>query len=153
MSAEFVFSVCGNLVLPGWLLLLLLPKWKWTLSLITTVIIPFSLGLVYVGLFVSQAGAIPVGAGFGSVEQVGAAFSNPYILTAGWIHYLAFDLFVGAWEVRDSQRIGLSHWWLLPCLPLTFMLGPTGLALYLVIRFIKTRNPQILIPQASPSGS
>jgi len=143
MSADFISSICGNLVIPGWLLLVFFPKWKWTLGLISTALIPFILGLVYVSLFISQAGNLPEGGGFGSVEQVSILFSNPYVLTAGWIHYLAFDLFVGAWVVKDSQEIELSHWWVLPCLPFTFALGPTGLAMYLVIRFVKTRSPQI----------
>ncbi|NKB34063.1 MAG: DUF4281 domain-containing protein [Pseudomonadales bacterium] len=146
MSAESIFSICNIAVLPGWLLLVFLPKWKWTLGLIATVIIPFVLGIVYVSLFISQIGNYPEGGGFGSVEAVSIAFSNPYFLTAGWVHYLAFDLFVGAWEVRDAQKIGLSHWFVIPCLPLTFMLGPTGLAVYLLMRFIKTKNIQILEP-------
>ena len=146
MSADLIFTICGNLVLPGWLLLIVLPKWKYTLSLITMFIIPFVLGVVYISLMVSQLGNLPEGGGFGSIEAVRAGFGNDYILTAGWIHYLAFDLFVGAWIVSDSQKISLSHWFVIPCLPLTFMLGPTGLAVYLVIRFIKTKNVQILEP-------
>ena len=61
-------------------------------------VIPFTLGLVYAGLFLSQLGNMPEGAGFGSLNEISAMFSNPYALAAGWIHYLAFDLFVGAWE-------------------------------------------------------
>lgn len=54
------------------------------------------------GLFLSQLASMPEGADFGSLAQISAMFSNPYVLAAGWIHYLAFDLFVGAWEVFDS---------------------------------------------------
>lgn len=146
MSADFVFTICGYLVFPGWLLLVFLPKWKWTLSLITTVIAPFIMGIVYVTLFFSQAGSFPEGGGFGSIAAVSAAFSNPYLLTAGWIHYLAFDLFVGAWEVNDSQKIGLSHGIVIPCLLVTFIGGPAGLMLYFLLRVIKTKNIQILEP-------
>ena len=147
MSADLILSLCSNAVLPGWLLLVFLPKWKWTLGLICTGIIPFILGLVYVGLFLSRLGSMPEGGGFGSLEGIGFLFSNPYVLTAGWIHYLAFDLFVGAWEVNDSQKCGVSHWLVIPCLILTFMLGPTGLALYLVIRTVVLRDFEIYKPQ------
>lgn len=140
MSADLIFSICNSAVLPGWLLLVILPRWKWTLGLICTGIIPFVLGLVYVGLFISQIGSFPAGGGFGSVEAVTIAFSNPYLLTAGWIHYLAFDLFVGAWEVRDAQKQAVPHWLVIPCLLFTFMLGPAGLALYLIVRSVKTRK-------------
>ncbi len=147
MSADLILSLCSNVVLPGWLLLVFLPKWKWTLGLICSGIIPFILGLVYVGLFLSQLGSMPEGGGFGSLEGIGILFSNPYVLAAGWIHYLAFDLFVGAWEVNDSQQRGVSHWLVIPCLIFTFMLGPTGLALYLVIRTVVIREIEIYKPQ------
>ncbi len=146
MSADFLFTVCNLAVLPGWGLLLILPRWQWTLGLISAGLIPFVLGLVYVGIFLSQGFGATEGGGFGSIEQVYTLFGNPYLLTAGWIHYLAFDLFVGCWEVRDSQRHGVSHWLVMPCLLLTFMLGPAGLALYLLIRTAKTRNFVIYPP-------
>ena len=127
-------------MLPGWLLLVFLPRWKWTLGLICSGIIPFVLGLVYIGLFISQSGNMPEGGGFGSLEAVGILFANPYVMTAGWIHYLAFDLFVGAWELNDSQKQGIPHWFVIPCLLITFILGPAGLALYLIIRTVRTGN-------------
>lgn len=143
MSAELIFSICSTAVIPGWLLLTVLPRWKWTLGIVCTGLIPFMLGLVYVGIIISQTGNPSEGGGMGSLEGVAILFSNPYSLAAGWIHYLAFDLFVGAWEVRDSQEQGVSHWLVLPCLVLTLMLGPVGLALYLIIRTIKTRELMI----------
>jgi len=74
------------------------------------------------------------------------AFGNPYVLTAGWIHYLAFDLFIGCWELRDSQRHGIAHWLVVPCLVLTFALGPVGLGLYLVLRSVRIRRFEIYPP-------
>ncbi len=140
MAAETIFSICNTLVLPGWFLLLLFPNWKWTTRLITSTLIPAVLGAVYLGLFVSQIQVVPEGGGFGSVTGVAALFSNPYLLTAGWVHYLAFDLFVGSWEVRDAKEQGINRFLLMPCLLLTFMLGPTGLVLYLCIRGVKTKR-------------
>ena len=77
---------------------------------------------------------------FGSLQGVGKLFENPYALTAGWIHYLAFDMFVGAWEVNDSQKHGISHFLVIPCLFFTLMFGPIGLILYFIIRWVKTKK-------------
>lgn len=140
MSAELIFSICSTAILPGWLLLVFAPKWKWTLGLISSCLIPFSLGLVYIGLFISQANVMPEGGGFGSPAELAISFSNPYLLTAGWIHYLAFDLFIGAWEVKDAQKQGINHWLVVPCLFFTLMLGPAGLALYLILRLLITKK-------------
>ena len=67
-------------------------------------------------------------------------FSVPQAVLAGWIHYLVFDLFVGAWEVRDAKRLGISHWFILPCLFFTLMLGPIGLLLYFILRWAMRRE-------------
>ena len=143
MSAETLFSICSSSVLPGWALLVLFPRWKWTLGLISSGIIPFVLGLVYGTLLLSQISSLPEGGGFGSLEAVMILFSSPDAVLVGWIHYLAFDLFIGAWELKDGQEKNIPHWMLIPCFALTFMAGPMGLALYLVIRSIRTR--QLLI--------
>ena len=61
-------------------------------------------------------------------------FQDPWALLAGWVHYLCFDLAVGAWALRDAQRRGLPHLLLVPALVLTFLLGPVGLLLYAGLR-------------------
>lgn len=132
MSPEQLFSLCGALVLPGWLLLVLLPRWKWTARLVCPVLIPLLLAAVYLWLVATTLGRTP--GGFGSLAEVSQLFQNQWVLLAGWIHYLAFDLFVGSWEVRDAQRNGVHHLLVVPCLALTFLLGPVGLLLYFALR-------------------
>ena len=132
MSPEQLFSLCGALVLPGWLLLVFLPRWRWSARLVCPVVIPLLLAAVYLWLVATTFGRTP--GGFGSLAEVAQLFQNPWVLLAGWIHYLAFDLFVGAWEVRDAQRTGLHHLLVVPCLVLTFLFGPVGLLLYFALR-------------------
>ena len=132
MSLEQIFSLCGMLVLPGWLLLVFLPRWKWTARLVCPVVIPLVLACVYLWLIATTFGRTP--GGFGSLAEVSLLFQNPRALLAGWIHYLAFDLFIGSWEVRDAQRVGVHHLLVVPCLVLTFLFGPIGLLLYFILR-------------------
>jgi hypothetical protein len=120
------------LVLPGWLLLVFLPRWKWGARLVCPVVIPLLLALVYLWLVATTFGRTP--GGFGSLAEVSLLFQNPRALLAGWIHYLAFDLFIGSWEVRDAQRTGVHHLLVVPCLVLTFLFGPVGLLLYFALR-------------------
>lgn len=72
--------------------------------------------------------------GFGTLAQVMALFTSKWVALSGWIHYLAFDLFVGAWIVEQGQKDGLALWRFLPALPLTFLFGPAGLLLFTLIR-------------------
>jgi hypothetical protein len=69
-------------------------------------------------------------------------------LLAGWTHYLAFDLFIGGWEVRDAQRRGVPHLFIVPALVLTFLLGPAGLLLYLATRWFASRKRSPAVPAA-----
>ena len=132
MTPESLFGLASQTVLPGWLLLVLLPRWKWTARLISGLLIPVLLGLLYAYVIVAHWGGSE--GGFGSLAEVSALFADPWLLLAGWVHYLAFDLVIGAWEVRDAQREGIHHLLVVPCLVLTFLFGPIGLLLYLGLR-------------------
>jgi hypothetical protein len=133
MSADQLFTAFNNAVLAPWLLLAIAPRWVWTQRIVQALFIPALLGVGYLGAF-ALAGGLPEGSGFGSLEGVMQAFQQPWVMLAGWVHYLAFDLFVGCWEVRDAQRLGIPHLLVVPCLLLTLMLGPIGLLLYAAIR-------------------
>ena len=155
MDLEKLFSAAGMLVLPGWLLLVFLPRWKWTTSFITSLLIPAILAVVYLVLFVLYFGAAPDGfSSFNSLAGVKALFQHDGMLLAGWIHYLCFDLFIGSWEVRDARRLGVHHLFVIPCLALTFMMGPVGLLAYFVLRLIVRRRWTIdeLPPDTQASG-
>jgi hypothetical protein len=131
MPAEQLFSICNFIVLPGWLLLVLAPRWRWT-QRIAALALPLALAAVYLTLVVLHFRES--GGGFGSLAQVSKLFENPYLLLAGWIHYLAFDLFTGSWLVRDSGRLRIAHGFVVPCLLLTFLFGPVGLLTWFMIR-------------------
>jgi hypothetical protein len=76
---------------------------------------------------------------FSTLAGVAMLFSNPWILLAGWVHYLAFDLLIGTWEARDARERRVPHWLLIPCLFLTFMFGPVGWLLYMGVRLASSR--------------
>ncbi|MGE0604842.1 MAG: ABA4-like family protein [Xanthobacteraceae bacterium] len=82
------------------------------------------------------------GGGFDSLPAVRQLFSNDWALLAGWVHYLAFDLFVGAWIARDASRSGVSRWFMIPVLPLTFLFGPAGLLLFQGIKAVFGKGAQ-----------
>ena len=139
MNADTVFLICNYGVIPAWLLLALLPQHKITQTVVHSVWIPAILAGFYIWAFTSGEPAAE-GAGFGSLQALALLFQSPTALLAGWIHYLAFDLFIGAWQVRDAGRREINHWLVVPCLFFTLMAGPVGLLLYLLLRFIMTRN-------------
>lgn len=137
MSLETIFSAANGLALLGWLLLAVAPRWRFTERVVLSGAATLLLSGLYLGLCVVYLGAAE--GGFGSLAEVVKLFSQPPIVLLGWVHYLAFDLFVGAWELRDARARGVPHLALLPCLALTFMLGPIGLLLYFGVRVLLGR--------------
>lgn len=134
MNAEIIFSIASTTALLSWVLLAVAPRWRFTKLAIHAGTVPLLLSAAYLVLIVLFFGQAE--GGFGSLAEVMKLFTNPWAVLAGWIHYLAFDLFVGAWEVRDAERRGLSHWLMVPCLFFTFMLGPIGLLMYMGVRTV-----------------
>jgi hypothetical protein len=138
LSPDTLFSLANAAVLPGWLLLLLGARWRPAARVVCAVFIPGLLALLYVGILAARWGGAE--GGFSSLAEVQKLFADPWLLVAGWVHYLAFDLFIGAWEVRDGVRLGIPHLLVVPCLVLTFLFGPAGLLLYGIARAVRTRR-------------
>ena len=137
MTAAETFSFVNLVVIPAWLMLIFLPRSSWT-RIVAAYAVPAALGIIYLTLLLMNKP--PQGAGFGSIVQVERLFSSQWLLLAGWVHYLAFDLFIGAWEVRDASRLNIPHLLVVPCLILTFLVGPVGLLLYFIVRIAVVRR-------------
>ena len=136
MDTELCFTIANLSVLPVWLLLAIAPRCRVTHLVADSCAIPLLLAVAYVTLLVMVV-ASGAALDFSSLEAVAALFQDERALLVGWIHYLAFDLFIGTWIVRDAQRVGIWHLAVLPCLLFTLMLGPTGLLLYFIVRCVR----------------
>ena len=135
LTPDFLFSLANPVALLGWALLALAPRWRSTQALVLRGALPLLLAAAYAALIAGHYLGPHAGeGGFGSLAEVAALFRDPWALLAGWVHYLCFDLWTGAWEVRDAHRRGVPHWLLVPALLLTFLFGPAGLLLYFGIR-------------------
>ncbi|MFM8532570.1 MAG: ABA4-like family protein [Acidimicrobiia bacterium] len=137
MFLDQVFSLASTLAAVSWLFLIILPKRPIAVHF-AGLFVPMVLSAMYL-YFIAMHMQGAEG-GFGSLNDVALLFQKRELLLAGWIHYLAFDLFIGAWEVRDSQRLEIPHLVVVPCLIMTFMLGPIGLLFYVAIRSAKTKS-------------
>lgn len=138
MDMETVFTFANAFVLAGWLALLLAPRAPKLADRIASVIIPLLLAIAY--LLLAPVFFTFTEGGFDSLANVMILFDNPRAVMAGWLHYLAFDLFIGAWQVRQARELGIRHLIIIPSLILTLLLGPVGLLLFFIIRFAYTKR-------------
>jgi hypothetical protein len=130
MTPEALFSTANTIALVGWAALVFAPRWRWTTRL-TELVVPTLLAIAYVAIL-ATSWSLDVDS-FSTLANVAALFDNPWMLLAGWVHYLAFDLLVGRWEARDAAGRGLPHLLVVPCLILTFLFGPAGWLLYRLV--------------------
>ncbi len=132
MTPDTMFHVVNAVALAGWLVLLASPFIPETSDRISGIAIPLLLSIAYAGLIIAYFEQ-PEG-GFDTLENVTKLFAKPEAVLAGWIHYLAFDLFVGAWEVRTARRENIPFLAVIPCLFLTLLLGPAGFLAFTAVR-------------------
>jgi hypothetical protein len=135
MPPDVLFSIANPLALLGWVALVLAPVAPRLIDLVAGWVLPGSLALLYTVLMAVHFADAP--GGFQTLADVQALFTDADIALAGWVHFLAFDLFIGAWIVRDARHQGFAHWMVLPILPFAFLFGPAGLLAYLVLRLVR----------------
>ena len=138
MNASSIFTFGNTFVLLGWLLLILLPLWKYTQTIILHGMVVI-LAILYVYIFSKDIGSFDLDS-FSTLANVKALFQQDNAVAAGWLHYLAFDLFVGAYIVRVSQKLDIARWLYTLILPFTFMFGPVGYLLFFIVKIAKSKK-------------
>jgi hypothetical protein len=124
-----LFTILNTAALAGWVLLWLAPRARVTQRLVYSGLFSLLLAAVYIAVLVPHL-ELEAFRDFNSLEGVLRQFQKPWFMLAGWVHYLAFDLWIGAWIGRDAASRDLPRWQVVPCEVATLMLGPVGLVRY-----------------------
>jgi hypothetical protein len=145
-----VFSFSNLLALPFWLLMIVFPHWSWTKRIIQSPLVVVPHAAVYAALALPRSRELLPAVANPTLDGVQTLLSKPENATIGWIHFLAFDLFVGRWAFLDSRERGISAWVMAPVLSLVLMLGPAGFLLYLLVRVLAAPGKDNLASKQSP---
>ena len=138
---ELLFSLANTTALVSWVVLIVLPRPR-ILRRSVQVLAVGGLCLAYAVLIQLYFFSVQ-GGGFGTLAAVQRLFDAPEVALAGWIHYLAFDLFVGLWIAQRADALGLSRWLQAPVLVVTFMFGPIGLLLFGLLRLAHAASARL----------
>ena len=140
------FTVFSLLVTPLWLLMIALPRSRFTRRVIGSLwcVMPFL--LAYATLEIPYyLSALPL-------------FVNPKLpamrellgsetgATLAWIHFIGVDLFAGRWIFLDSRKYDMNAWLMAPVLFMTAMFCPAGVLLYLVAR--RATHPHMALDES-----
>ena len=136
-----IFRLSNLLVLPFWAVMILLARWRWTTRIMRSPLVSVAPAVLYAVLVLPRLGAIWPAVSQPTLSGVEALLGSPAGATIAWVHFLAFDLFVGRWIYLDGQERRISSWLMAPVLFLTLMLGPAGFLFYLVVRSVAAVSP------------
>lgn len=131
MSWEQLFSAANLIALVAWAVLILGPRRFWAMNFLVRLAAPLTLSLVYSALILVYFAR--TNGGFGTLADVRILFASDPVLLAGWVHYLAFDLFVGGWLAGRMDRAAVARVIQSPVLAATFLFGPIGFFLGLAL--------------------
>jgi Domain of unknown function (DUF4281) len=140
---EILFKISGILVLPFWLLMIFAPNWQLTRRLTTSVWICAAPAVVYAALVTPRIAQILPVVASPELPDVMRLLGSDSGATIAWLHFLAFDLFVGRWAYQDSFERNISRLVMAPVLLLILLLGPIGMVLYLVIRTVASKHADV----------
>ena len=146
-SLDTVFAIANTWILPGWLLLLFAPSWKYTGRIVFYLFIG-ALAIAYAWLLLTDIGSFDPEAG-STLANISKAFGDPRVALIGWVHYLAFDMLAGLVIALDARRVGVNRFLMAVPLFLTLMTGPFGLLVYVLVRFAYTRSLRIPLQDGS----
>ncbi|MFZ9449312.1 MAG: ABA4-like family protein [Alphaproteobacteria bacterium] len=135
LPPEAAFSAANSLALAGWVALLASPRFPRAAQAVAGAAIPLLLSIAYAGIIL--ASWTRAEGGFGSLADVMRLFDSPLVALAGWIHYLAFDLLVGAAIARSAREEAIAFALVVPCLVLAFLFGPAGFLAFSALRWTR----------------
>ena len=136
MELDRLFSLSNLTVMPFWLLMIVLPRWRWTERIMRSPLVALLPALIYAALVLPRFGVIFAAVGNPTLSGVASLLGTPEGATIAWAHFLAFDLLAGRWAYLDSRERGISALLIALVLFFVLMLGPIGFLLYLAVRGI-----------------
>jgi Domain of unknown function (DUF4281) len=140
MTVDSFYAFAGAVIFVPWLLLLFAPRWQHTQLIAAGAAIVM---LIAAAWFTFQYLRHPDSGSLLTLNGWSGLFRSREMLVTGWLNYLSFSLFTGIWQVSDARDLKIPHIALVPGLLLTLIAGPTGLLLYLLIRFVRTRKWEV----------
>ena len=131
-------------VLPFWFILIVFPQTHLSRIFVTSIFPFFILSGVYIFiLYKSYLIGYDFDGNFSlylGLSELSRLFEDHLYIMIFWTHFIAINLFIGGWIVKDSQKFSINK--VLMAVPsiLTYLIGPIGLFLYWIIRIFYAKR-------------
>ena len=131
---DTIFQLSTLLVAPFWGLMIFAPKWRWTQKIIGSPWIAAPPALIFAALTLPTLPDLLPKLLQPNLGIIMGMFSTPQSMTAVWMYFLAFDLFIGRWIYLETRRRNRNVAWSGILLLFTLLVGPLGYLVYLIDR-------------------
>ena len=131
-------------VLPLWFILIIFPQSHLSRIFVTSIFPFFILSGVYIFiLYKSYLTGYDFDGNFTlylGLDELSRLFEDHLYIMIFWTHFIAMNLFIGGWIVKDSQKFSINKVLLAIPLIVTYLTGPIGLFLYWIIRIFYAKR-------------
>lgn len=131
---DTIFQLSTLLVAPFWGLMIFAPKWRWTQKIIGSPWIAAPPALMFAALTLPTLPDLLPKLLQPNLGIIMGMFSTPQSMTAVWMYFLAFDLFIGRWIYLETRQRNRNLAWSGILLLFTLLVGPLGYLVYLIDR-------------------
>jgi len=131
-------------VLPFWLMIIVFPRSHLCKYLVTSIFPFFILSGAYIFvLYRSYLLGYDFTGNFSlylGLDELSRLFDSHLYLMIFWTHFVAINLFIGGWIVKDAQKFNINKILLAIPLIITYLIGPIGLFIYWIIRIFYAKR-------------
>lgn len=131
-------------VLPFWILIIIFPQSHLCKYLATSIFPIFLLSAAYIFiLYKAYLGSFDFANNFSlylGLSSVSELFRDDYYLLMFWTHFVAVNLFIGGWILKDAQKLYVNKILLAFPLIVTYLIGPIGIFIYWIIRIFYAKR-------------
>ena len=131
-------------VLPFWFILIVFPQSHLSRIFVTSIFPFLILSGVYIFiLYKSYLIGYDFDGNFSlylGLSELSRLFEDHLYIMIFWTHFIAINLFIGGWIVKDSQKFSINKVLMAVPLIVTYLIGPLGLLLYWIIRIFYAKR-------------
>ncbi len=143
-SIETLYMWINLGVLPFWFILIVFPQSHLSRIFVTSIFPFFILSGVYIFILYKS---YLIGYDFDGnftlylgLSELSRLFEDHLYIMIFWTHFIAINLFIGGWIVKDSQKFSINKVLMAVPLIVTYLIGPIGLFLYWIIRIFYAKR-------------
>lgn len=152
-----LFQITFWLAAPLWALMILAPRWSWTVRVLASPWVTLLPLAIYLVLAAPHFAELWLAVSRPDLPTLRGYLAQPHGAATIWAQLIAFDLFLGRWMYHEARERGTSSLIVSPILLLTIFLSPLGLIAFLAVRSVSLYGAsnlgRLIRPNASSAGS